>query len=610
VPEDLVGPSRLLRGRLLLMLKRPAEARRTLESIKSPAPPAVVTQAQHLLARSYQDEESWAEAAKVWRELADRPESAPHHSRVLTQLGICYRRLNQPDKAAAAWEQVLALGSTDDEAVASLGLGEQRLTADPTHALEHFERALHNVNSPSDWKNALIELPRAQERFEAACQALRDAHQYEAAIQLATLYERLAPPGKGQFLGAQAAEDWAKAGGNREEPAVREHYLKAAAKFEASALPACPPTQRADRLWRGMKCALAAYRPGPDAVTAARLLRELDQTGGAEAQVCEGWYLLAEAQRAAKEDQATLQSLEECVRHQGKFAYRARYGIARDKILHGDIDGAQTDLLTNLQLLPMDMDREAHENTIFELASLLYHRREYRQAASRFEDALELYPNSPRALDGRFLLAESYRHLAEQAAENVRDIERLKMVNSNGEEFYRKQYSQYLTDAAIHYNELSDLLSKTLDRRKLTPEEEMLLRSSMFSAANCRVQQGGADIALPLYSSLAELYHDRVDRLHALAGKRQCYFLLAAREPDATKRADLEKNARDVLALIREALDPSTGLQDDAFDKKVSRWSRQQWSDWVKKEEQNDSKKTLNVRTLPGFSTTLPGPAH
>src|SRR5262249_8870872 len=62
VPEELLGPVRLLRGELLLELKRTEEARKVLANIGSQAPPAVRARARCLRALSLQEEEHWAEA--------------------------------------------------------------------------------------------------------------------------------------------------------------------------------------------------------------------------------------------------------------------------------------------------------------------------------------------------------------------------------------------------------------------------------------------------------------------------------------------------------------------------------------------------------------------
>ncbi len=609
--EEVLGPARLLRGELALVMKDNAVARQMLESVRAPAAPAVLSRAHRLLARSYQDEARWSDAAALWKELAAHPDTPVDRFHALCELGTCYRHLDQPDEAIRAWEQVMAQAGPEEAQAAALGLGEVRLARDPDRALGDFERALKDVRAEADWKNSIVELKDAQRQFEAAWRQCRQTGRYETALRLATLYERLAPPGQAPYLWAQAAEEWAQhrlpqAHAGEEERSVRDLFRQAGTHYEAAAVGA--QEERAKRLWQAVVCDLE----GRDTTAVPRVLELLAKTGQLRERVGEGWYrlgltlqMLADgrtSEEAKAQEDAAYSAYTECLNFPGKFAYRARYERAVQMIHKGNTDGAQKELLENQTLLAVDPDPEAHEKTLFALARLLYQHELYIQAKSRLEDAIERYKDSPNALEARYELATCYYKLAERDLANIREASRLKPET---EEFYRGQFLEYLGQAAQAYFAICEVISDRAQRRQLTEEEENLRRTVMFATADCRVQQGqyeGKDGALPLYVTLAGLYHNRVDRLHALAGKRQCYWLMAAQEKDAAKKGRYEEDARATLKEIARALED---LSTEAFRPEVSRMSRLQWQDWVDRETHNDDLKPLG----PQFGKYAPADA-
>src|SRR5260370_8393865 len=87
------------------------EARKALARIGPDAPPALLARARYLRARSYQDEQAWADAAKLWEEiLADRRQPATDSGHISYLLGCCYRNLQRPADAARSWEPAVQQG--------------------------------------------------------------------------------------------------------------------------------------------------------------------------------------------------------------------------------------------------------------------------------------------------------------------------------------------------------------------------------------------------------------------------------------------------------------------------------------------------------------------
>src|SRR5262249_39604276 len=149
---------------------RPEQARKVLEKVGPQAPAEVLTQARLLRARTYQDEGKWKEASELWKAvLEDTRAALAEPGRVLYNLGVCHRGLDEPADAVAAWEECLRHAKGDEAPAAALALAELRLRdpdKGPERALEMLQRAVENVRGPDDWHNTLLELPKAREVFE------------------------------------------------------------------------------------------------------------------------------------------------------------------------------------------------------------------------------------------------------------------------------------------------------------------------------------------------------------------------------------------------------------------------------------------------------------
>src|SRR5262249_10274863 len=158
-------------------------------------------------------DESWAKAAELWSAILTDTQAPPQEpASVLYNLGVCYRNMNQLVDAAHAWEQCADKGVLGDEGqAASLGLAESRLADNNAPAaLDAFARAVRDINGPADWHNSFVNLTSARQVFERGGAAYRDSGDYDSAIQLARLYEKLSPPGTAHEQRAQAAETWAR----------------------------------------------------------------------------------------------------------------------------------------------------------------------------------------------------------------------------------------------------------------------------------------------------------------------------------------------------------------------------------------------------------------
>ena len=340
---ELLGPARLLRAELLMSMGDADPARSALESILATTPPPtpqILESARQLLVRSYQAQERWADAAELWKQLAEHADSPRELSHLLCYLGACHAPIELAGRrgtnlGAAAPENA----GDEEEQAAALGLAELRMSKSPEKAVEAFERVVRHVQSPADWKNTLVDLAKVRERFEWGCVCCQQPGKFELAMRLATLSEGVALPGKATLLHAQTLEKWAQTrdlrahqalkpeASRQEEAGARELFCQAGTSYEAAASD-CAPQERGERLWHGVTC----YLQGQDTRSVRRLLQQLDLLERFQEKVGEGWFRLAEVHRLLKEgqsvveagdhEQSALEALAECKKHPGKFAYR------------------------------------------------------------------------------------------------------------------------------------------------------------------------------------------------------------------------------------------------------------------------------------------------
>jgi tetratricopeptide (TPR) repeat protein len=527
VDETVLAPAKLLGGELLLKMGRPEQARKVLEKINAQAPPEVLTQARLLRARTYQDEEKWKEASELWKAVLEDPRAqVPEPGRILYNLGVCHRGLDEPKEAAAVWEECLKRGRGDEAPAAALALAELRLreAADDKgleQTLQLLKRAVDRVQAPDDWKNTLLEAPRAREAFERMAAAYRQAGRFDLAVQLTSIYDRIALPARAAALRAEVQTDWAKEhqelakaateplARQQEENAARECLRQAGAALAEAAGRAATPAEQADYLWQSA----GACQRGGDYETSAKLLsRFLERYPRSEHQA-EGWYLLAEACRHLNDTEAALRAYSKCIEFlHSPFAFRARYHLALDAIEHMQIDRAEAILEDNLKQLRYEPDPEAKEKSLFTMGDLQYQRKQYKLVVQYLEEALGQFPANPEATRAHYQLADAYRQLASRECESY--LIRGGLSEEAHKLFTQEQQRRYLK-AAEEFQELAQFLDKPESNGHLQPDVALRVP---FLAAECYLNSGQYKVALAKYDALAQRYRGRPPSVYALEG--------------------------------------------------------------------------------------------
>lgn len=584
VPESRLVPARLLRGELLLRLQQRDAARKVLARIGSDAPPALLARARTLRARAFQEEEAWAEAAKLWEEiLADRRQPSTDSGRIAYLLGCCYRNLQRPKDAVRAWEAAVQQGGEEGQAAGLRSANVLVQSSNISEALLRYDQALAKVRQPADYRNNLLTLPEAGNLLAADCRACKDAGNFEAAGKLARLYAKLVSPAVAHVLTAQVAEAWAiaqharaeplkdAASAQREEEASRSHFREAAEAYAAAALATAGLPEESEWLWRGGGCAMRgqAFRA---ALTAYEHLFKLRPP---LARLSEACYRLGEAHQALREDGPAEKSYQYCIQTNGPFKYLARYQLALVEIGRAKFGAAEEMLEQNLLLMRAEpeLDREAHEKTLYALGEVLFSSREFAMAAQYLETLLVQYPTSPNALTARYHAGQCNRGLADRQSKPGNPLD-TQLRNRGG------QFIMRLEQAAAHFQKLVDDLQARPAAASLPEGEATLLRQARRALADCRFDQGHYGEAVPLYIGLANRQPPQVDNVVALRQLYTCYVVLMAQDkPEAS--SDLVWHALEDMRKVLSQLDES------AFQGRPETERRTYLEGWLKAEEKH-----------------------
>jgi tetratricopeptide (TPR) repeat protein len=585
VPDERVlAAVRLRQAELLLQLHEPGSrdaARKTLSRISPDAAKEIVARARLVCAWTYVEEQKWDEAAPVLEQIVGDPHGVQADvGLVWYWLGLCRDNLHQTKGAIEAWRKAVPAGG--DAAKAAhlyLGLALVR-TGNFAQGLEEIRTFAAGISKPEDYRNSVVNLAEAQRLLEAACQSYQQATMFEAALEVVRIQARFAKTGAVYLVQGRVAEAWAKtiwekasslqsvAKRRDEETAARKRFHEAGGAFEAAADLAADSTVKADGLWRAAEC----YRQAQDYRLLVAVLDRFIALQPPLAQLNEAWFRLGEAHHALGNGTAADTCFRRCIETAGPLRFRARFQLAVSEIERNHLAEAEEQLTMSLQQLRAETDREAHENTLFLLAEVLFRRANYRGAALRWEQALTLYPASANAPLGRFKLGDCYRRLADAERQQPHAGDPPDML-----EHYRKQYAFYLDQAATNYQKVIDALEARRMTGPLAESETSLLRDALFLLAQCRFDRGQYEEAARLNDALAARFQQSYDAFLALKQLYGCQLLVVP----------LDKPQRDkARATLQRARVLLNRLDDSAFRDRPPIESREDSEKWLKDCEQ------------------------
>lgn len=588
---DALAQARFDHANLLLRMERRADAVKELERIGTKASRPLRAKARMLAVTTCEHEGMWSKALVFWQDLLRDGAQVPGgKGRVLYSIGACSLQLELPDYpgAAKAWQEAVKQGGPEGQA-AGLRLGALRLagpTVDPTQGLEDWRQALAAVQTPADYRNQYLKIEEVREFFDQALAQFQEAQDYERMRTVAELYRKVGPAGYADDKIAQAAEAQAKElQNNSETPTdqVRVCYRMAAEAY-AQAAHARPGKDGFDALWRSAQCYLQAR----DADRASKVLVELEKLDQADVRLAEGWYRLAELERTLnhREDarSAYIRSMQYAAT---PFAARARFQLAMEQVERKNWDKAVEILQPNLEIATQD--REAHEQSFYEMARILVKKHDDARAAIYLNQATARYPNNPNALLMRDALAECYHRLAAEAGEKEKEeMKAFQGPLTDGQKAelesnlrnYKTARRTRLGEALAVYQAIADELGERERKRTLTPLEAQLRRRAVLGMGECSHELDDYANAVRLYQGLIEHNRAKVESLIACARIVRIMELAPKLELlSGDAQREVIAAARVALPLIQKDLATMDPKGPDFQGENV--WSWRSWQHWI-----------------------------
>jgi tetratricopeptide (TPR) repeat protein len=586
----LLAVGHLARGKILLQLERYAEAAKVLERVGRAAPSEVQLQARYFEATAYEKLGQWAKAAPLLAQLLQAKDEVPGgRGHALYVLGLCYHRQEPPDdeQARVYWQQAAHEPGAEGQA-AAIGLAELDLVGSAPNLMtvaEHLKRAVDKVARPEDYHNPLVDLDRLRDAFEAALRLALEDQSFELARQLAELYSHVAAPGAAEVHLADAAEglarqldEQAQHVGGSDAAAFRQ---QARAQWTAAAKAAeraakVKVGEQPDLLWQAARC----YQKAQDHERAAAVLEQLVKMTLPDERKAQVWFNLGQARSAQGDKDKARQAYINCAEFSStRFAYLARYELARDAIHEGQLDQAEKLLTQNLESINPQVDAKAYQESLYLLADLLFRQHQYDEAWVRLQQAARDYPDNPKVLTIRDELGECYHQLAKRERQRYQELTEPGRGGLDRDvklKYVEQARQDWLAKAIEVYQQIKDELTPRAEAGKLSPTEAALLRKAALTIADLHYESNHCTEALRLYLEVARAYPTQCESLYACQGINACITVMLSGAQDELRRRlpEIKSVVRGVRDNVAKGRIPDEEIAQIPVQQNGTRWTR------------------------------------
>jgi TolA-binding protein len=519
-------------------------------------------------------------------------------------IGVALQRSGNRAAAQAQFLRVRKKYYGSPEGIAA-SLEEAALASElgqPDLALLGYQHALDQVKDSPMLVNPWISDKQLQQRLEAGYAQFLANHQYALAVKLA---EMLSPPMSdeqsvemvagaqhrwGEHLLHMSAEDKTGASGAR-LAAARQQFRAAGDAYARLAELRIATRSYTDDVWRA-GCSFAAGHDFAHAVDFYRLY--LDQESKRERPAV--LLKLSEALLSLDRTDEALAACTECMQLFPKdpAAYSARLLASRAYLEKNDLPAAKAMLQANLHHESLTPRSDVWRESLFAMGTLLYDEGlakliahsvsdasaspDQSEAASLeaahaalhealryLDEAVQRYPDDPRATLARLHLAETHRQaahlpLARLQSETIES--RRAALNA--------QVQQELKAALATYDELTARLNRRADERPLSAVEQSILRNAYFARGGVLYDMGNFESAIQAYSTATNRYQNEPAAVEAYVQIASCY-----------RRLNKPLEARGTIEQAKLVIDR---MPTDADFTRTTRFGRDEWNtllDWL-----------------------------
>ena len=364
-------------------------------------------------------------------------------------------------------------------------------------ALNSYRRALDSLKNQPNFQSSLISIEEVQKRFVRAQQSFIHEKQFAIALQLNEHVFPLISHISQTQSRAQAYEAWGDYLSKKQGDALsmkqyqiesKLRYRQAGQAYErlAEAIYASP--EYVDILWK----AIDSHYRGNGYTSSIRLLnrylKEEPYRHEALALLRLGQSYLARGEYAQ-----AVENLEECLEFYPTdvSSYESRLVCAKAYRFLDNPERAEKLLRENLYLSSLTHKSPEWRDSLFELGRLLVNNKRYEEAIYVLEEATDRYPEEEQSLEGRYLIAEAYRHAAQEPLERfhtTKHIAKKEEARAEADNLFRTAAEQYA------------IVEKKI---KLLASGEELHRAML---RNCYVMRGECLFELERYEDASHSY--------------------------------------------------------------------------------------------------------
>ena len=485
--------------------------------------------------------------------------------------GVAKGLTGSSNQAIRQFERVRKLFSSSPAGIAaSVAEGDlyREKKHDDAQALTAYRRSLSSLDAASAYRNRYLPLHELRRRMLAAHADFLVRNEFTAASTLVEQLGRLLGKAKQTELRADTRRDWGNyligqaSHGQLNAMALRREgrlrLRQAGVDYEQLARRRFATADYPDAVWMSAE----SYLKGQSFTSAVRMLNEYLRNEPVQRNA-QALLRLGQAHLALGEVDDGIFALKECIElhPQDAAVFRARLDCAKALRNKNQVREAEQLLLANLHG-KQTPDSTEWRQSLFELGHLLYEAGRYEEAIDRLAEAVERDIGPRQTRLANYLIAESYRHAAE---EPLAELEMAKTANER--EVSTRKVQSGLYEALRYYEQVRIDIANS---ESVTPLDRAMLRncymfkgSTLFDLGRVERSPQRFKAAIDEYSNVSTLYQNEPFVLETFVQIANCQRRL--QEPIKARL-----NIDQALQLLKQ-------LPEDADFLASTNFTRSQW---------------------------------
>ncbi|REJ94396.1 MAG: hypothetical protein DWQ35_08335 [Planctomycetota bacterium] len=488
-------------------------------------------------------------------------------------MGVSYRALGKQSDAINEFRKVRNRNLVSGEGIVA-ALNEAELLRElgqDDEAIQRYRDTVRAITSAGTPHNVWMDGDELRQHLLDSVAGYIGDEKFSHAVQLAEVLAPLVRPTQSVLLTAQSEVAWANtlqaraetlSGTPRQETLkeARQHYRQAGRTYARLARLRFATREYPDDLWASAD----NFRKGHDFSNAIAAFQDYLRND-TRRRIPAALVGLGEAHLAQGDLDKAIDAFMTCIEEHATDPanFRARFLVAEAHMENGDLKTAEKFLRGNLTDPQLGPKSREWENSKFSLGRLLQADGRYEEAIAELDEAVARYPNSPHAMEARYLMAESYRYAARRPLDQLRSTN----IEAHKQQLIEESKA-LLAKAEDHYQKVRQELNLRPESAVLTPLESAILRNCYFALAAVYFDQGEFDSAF--YTQAREAYGDVVNLYQNEPAAVEARIMLAAcqrRLGQSMKAYQTLKQAQSTFERLDKNLD---------FERTTSR-SHAQW---------------------------------